>query len=238
MSALRLRQVSPLLAQVTRELGVGQRLRFSAQGQDAALTLSPLLAEADTPFVGTWLSTAVGPICLSDAEALLSLLGDTPLTLAGEQQPWYWQFFNQRLSPTIADLLAPIEPLSAQPMEGTVGCRIQVRLADQQVHAQLHATPETLIRLLRSAQWQARQRPVDESWQVTTPLIIGELSLTLEQLASLRPGDVVMPARCQFDSAGQGVLTLAGRQWAAQADHQAQHLFLRLSHEEHSHHDY
>ncbi|MCF5637794.1 type III secretion system protein, partial [Pseudomonas syringae] len=73
---------------------------------------------------------------------------------------------------------------------------------------------------------------------VKTPSTIGELSLTLEQLASLRPGDVVLPARCLFDSAGQGVLPLAGRSWAAQAEHQAQHLSLRLSHEEHSHHEY
>ncbi|WP_439850708.1 type III secretion system protein [Pseudomonas syringae] len=238
MSALRLRKVAPLLAEATRELGAGQQLSFSAQGHDAELTLLPLLAEAATPAVGVWLSTAIGPVCLSDAEALLSLLGDIPLTLAGDQQAWYWQFFNQRLSPTIADLLAPIEPLSDCKAELAVGCRIQVRRADQQVHAHLHAAPQTLIRLLRSARWQARQQPVDESLSVNTPLIIGELSLTLEQLASLRPGDVVLPARCLFDSAGQGVLPLAGRSWAAQAEHQAQHLSLRLSHEEHSHHEY
>ncbi|GAB0065909.1 hypothetical protein IBA8402_16700 [Pseudomonas syringae] len=73
---------------------------------------------------------------------------------------------------------------------------------------------------------------------MSTPLIVGELSLTREQIASLRPGDVVLPARCRFDSAGQGSVTLAGRQWAARTDQQAQHLFLQLSHEEHSHHEY
>ncbi|OUM06932.1 type III secretion system protein [Pseudomonas syringae] len=238
MNALRLRKVDPLLAQATRELGAGQQLPFIARGQNAELTLLPWLAETGQQPVGVWLNTAVGPVCLSDAEALLSLFGDIPLTLAGEQQAWYWQFFNQRLSPVIADLLAPIEPLIDGQAEPTLGCRIQVRLADQQVHAHLHTTPETLLRLLRAARWQARQQPVDESWPVTTPLIIGELSLTLDQLASLRPGDVVLPARCRFDSAGQGALTLAGRQWAAQAAPDAQHLYLRLSHEEHSHHEY
>ncbi|EGH95157.1 MULTISPECIES: type III secretion protein hrcQa [Pseudomonas syringae group] len=238
MSALCLRKVDPLLAQVSRELGAGQCLSFSAKGQQAELTLLPLIASDETPAKGVWLNTAVGALCLSDAEALLSLLGDIPLTLGGEQQAWYWQFFNQRLSPTIADLLAPVEPLPQACAELTVGCRIQVRLADQQVHAHLHATPETLLTLLRSAAWQARLKPLDERWSISTPLILGELSLTLEQLASLRPGDVLLPANCKFDSAGQGFLTLAGRQWAAQTDSQDQHLLLRLSHEEHSHHEY
>lgn len=238
MSALSLRKVAPLLAEATRELGAGRQLSFSARGHDAELTLLPLLPGAGNPAVGIWLNTAIGPVCLSDAEAVLSLLGDIPMTLAGEQQAWYWQFFNQRLSPTIADLLTPIEPLSDGTAEPVVGCRIQVRLGDQRVHAHLHATPQTLITLLRSAQWQARQQPLDESLSVNIPLIVGELSLTLEQLASLRPGDVVLPAHCMFDSAGQGVLPIAGRKWAAQADHQAQHLSLRLSHKEHSYHEY
>ncbi|SDW08224.1 type III secretion protein Q [Pseudomonas syringae] len=238
MSALRLRKVNALLAQATRELGAGQRLGFSARGQDAELTLSALPAEAHTPAEGVWLNTAVGPLLLSDAEALLSLLGDVPFTLGGEQQAWYWQFFNQRLSPVIADLLAPIEPLSDAPTEPLIGCRIQVRLDAAWINARLHTTPDTLLKLLGSASWQALRRTVDESWSVPTPLIIGEMSLTLEQIASLRPGDVVLPARCPFDSSGQGVMTLAGRQWAVQTNQQAQRLFLQLSHEEHRHHEY
>ncbi|GFZ72724.1 type III secretion protein hrcQa [Pseudomonas amygdali pv. eriobotryae] len=238
MSALRLRKVDALLAQATRELGAGQSLGFSAAGQDAELTLLPLLAGTGEPAGAVWLSTAIGPLLLSDAEALLSLLGDIPFTLGGEQQAWYWQLFNQRLSPTIARLLAPVEPLHNKPQAPTLGCRVQIRRGGEQLHAHLHATPDTLLRLLRSASWQARTRTVDESWSVASPLIIGEMSLTREQIASLRPGDVVLPAHCQFDSAGQGFLSLAGRQWAAQTDQHAQRLFLRLSHEEHRHHEY
>lgn len=238
MNALYLRKVDPLLARATRELGAGQSLAFHSQGQHGELTLLPLVAESDVAAIGVWLNSAVGALCLSDAEALLSLLGDAPLTLAGEQQSWYWQFFNQRLSPTIAALLAPLEPLFDSPAQASFGCRIQARLAEESVHAHLHTTPETLLRLLSCAPWKARQRPVDETWSVTTPLIIGELSLTLNQLASLRPGDVVLPARCDFDSTGQGRLALGARHWAAHADSQAHHLFLRLSHEEHGHNEY
>ncbi|KPY96154.1 Type III secretion protein HrcQa [Pseudomonas syringae pv. spinaceae] len=78
MNALCLRKVDPLLAQVSRELGAGQCLSFSAQGQQAELTLLPLIASDETPAKGVWLNTAVGALCLSDAEALLSLLGDIP----------------------------------------------------------------------------------------------------------------------------------------------------------------
>ncbi|KPW87099.1 hypothetical protein [Pseudomonas syringae pv. coryli] len=238
MSALRLRKVDALLAQATRALGAGRRLGFSARGQHAELSLLPQHEDARIPADGVWLSTAVGPLLLSDAEALLSLLGEVPLTLGGEYQAWYWQLFNQRLSPVIADLLAPVAPFSDAPTEPAIGCRVLVRLGSERLDAHLHAAPATLLRLLGSADWQVLNRNVDQSWSVATPLIVGELSLTLEQIASLRPGDVVLPARCRFDSAGQGSVTLAGRQWAARTDQQAQHLFLQLSHEEHSHHEY
>lgn len=232
MTPLKLRQVDALQARVSRELGAGQRLSLRARDQDAELTLLPPLIATNLPAAGVWLNSAVGALCLTDAEALLSLLGDTPLTLQGEHQAWYWQLFNQRLSPTIAALLAPIEPLPDSPTTATVGCRLQVRRAGQTVHAHLYATPATLLQLLRAAPWQARQQPLGETWQVTLPWVIGELALTVEQLSSLRPGDVVLPALCQFDSVGQGHLALAGRRWAAQASERAQQLFLQLSHEE------
>ncbi|MBA1229463.1 type III secretion system protein [Pseudomonas viridiflava] len=238
MSALHLRKVDPLLAQATRALGAGQSLAFEAQGQRGELTLLPLVNGQEAPANGIWLDSAAGPMCLSDAEAVLSLLGDAPLTLGGEHQDWYWQFFNQRLSPAIADVLAPLEPLLDTPDDASFGCRVQVRLGGESLHAHLHSPSHTLLRLLHSAPWQARYKPVDDTWPVTTPLIIGELALTLNELASLRPGDVVLPARCQFDSAGQGRLALGGRQWAAHVDSQAQQLFLRLSHEEHGHDEY
>ncbi|WP_434702629.1 type III secretion system protein [Pseudomonas sp. Z1-12] len=232
MNTLKLRQVNALQGRVSREFGAGQRLGLRTRDQDAELTLLPPLTETAIPAAGVWFNSAVGALCLTDAEALLSLLGDAPLTLTGEHQAWYWQFFNQRLSPAIAALLAPVEPLLDNPATATVGCRLQVRRAGQTLHAHLHTTPDTLLRLLRSAPWQARQQPLDPALQVTTPLVIGELVLTLEQLSSLRPGDVVLPARCQFDSHGQGHLALAGRRWAVQATDRAQQLFLQLNHEE------
>ncbi len=91
MSALRLRKVDALLAQATRALGAGRRLGFSARGQHAELSLLPQHEDARIPADGVWLNTAVGPLLLSDAEALLSLLGEVPLTLGGEYQAWYWQ---------------------------------------------------------------------------------------------------------------------------------------------------
>ncbi|KAA8712080.1 hypothetical protein [Pseudomonas cannabina] len=238
MNALQLRKVDPLQAQATRALGAGQSLVFDAQDQRGELTLLPLGAGPDSLANGVWFNTAVGPVCLSDAEAVLSLLGNAPLTLGGEHQDWYWQFFNQRLSPTIADVLAPVEPLFDTPDEAPSGCRVQVRLGGESLHAHLHSSSQTLLRLLHSAPWQARHNPVDDTMTVTTPLIIGELELTLNELASLRPGDVVLPARCRFDSAGQGRLALGGRQWAAHVDSQAQQLFLRISHEEQDHDEY
>jgi len=238
MNALQLRKVDPLLAQATRVLGAGQSLAFEAQGQHGELRLFPQAAEPDALPQGVWFNTAVGPLCLSDAEAVLSLLGDAPAALGGEHQEWYWPFFNQRLSSTIAEVLAPVEPLFDAPDDMSSSCRLQVRLGAQSLHACLHSSSHTLLRLLHSAPWQARHKAVDETWTVTTPLIIGEVALTLHELVSLRPGDVVFPASCRFDSTGQGRLALGARRWAAQVDSQAQQLFLRISHEEQDQNEY
>ncbi|MDY7564692.1 type III secretion system protein [Pseudomonas sp. RTC3] len=234
MSALSLRRVDHRFAQATRQLGQGLTLGFSAQSLMGELTLRPVTPGTFASNDGVWLRSAVGLLRLSDASAVLSLLGNAPAVLQGTHQPWYWQFLNQQLSAPIAALLAPIEPVEEDTCEfaAVVHCRLQVRLGDESVHARLATDPDTLLRLLSAAPWQAHQPPLPDDWQVPHPLVIGQFALTLEQLASLRPGDVVLPEHCHFDSEGNGRLDLAGRHWVVGIEAHAQRLFLRLSHEE------
>lgn len=238
MKKLSLRSVQPLIAKASRALGAGQRLSFTAQGQRGELHLLPCLQQSVPQATGVWLNSAVGPLGLDDAEALLSLLGELPLTLGSTEQDWYWQVFNQQLSPDIAELLAPIESFHGEPPVSSLACRIQLRLGQQRIYASLQCAPETLLRLLQAAPWQALQRSLEDSWQVPSALILGELSLTLQQLASLRPGDVLLPSTCHFDSQGHGQLKLAGRNWTAQTQNSGQQMYLQLGHEEYCAHEH
>ena len=101
MSALSLRRVDHRFAQATRQLGQGLTLGFSAQSLMGELTLRPVTPGTFASNDGVWLRSAVGLLRLSDASAVLSLLGNAPAVLQGTHQPWYWQFLNQQLSAQI-----------------------------------------------------------------------------------------------------------------------------------------
>ncbi|WLG46830.1 type III secretion system protein [Pseudomonas sp. FP1740] len=247
MNALRLRKVDGVVAQATRLLGAGVSLAFSAQGLIGELTLRPLLDDIAGERPLTWFDSAIGPIGLSEAEAMLSRLGELPVTLGGEYQPWYWQVLNQRLSPTIMELLCPLQPLSvvnaasvanaSATSAAAITCRIQLRLGDRSLHGLFSADAVVMLRLLDGRGWDLHRQPLAEDWPISQPLELGELSLSLDQLASLQAGDVLLPLRCHFDSYGNGRLPLAGRQWAVQTDRHEQQLYVRLSHEEDLGHD-
>jgi type III secretion protein Q len=254
LSPLKLREVSGDVAEASRLLGAGVRCGYTAQGQRGELTLrsmpdatvreqSPLVEPASVGNVSslTWFDSAIGPFALTDAEAVLSLLGELPVTLGGEHQPWYWQLLNQRMSAELAELLCPLRPLSditalsaddrssdAAPMT----CRLQVRLGSQVLYAQLCADARVMLQLLDGHGWQPQRQSVPQDWPIRQPLVLGELSLSPDQLASLQPGDVLLPSLCHFDDQGDGRLQLAGRQWAVQTDSRAQQLYVRFSHEE------
>ncbi|WP_460043537.1 type III secretion system protein [Pseudomonas sp. S2_H01] len=234
MSALSLRKVDSTTAHLSRSLGLGVSLHFNVQGEHGTVSLIPLIADPVAEPRLHWFNSASGPFGLSDAEAMLSLLGELPVTLAGDFQPWYWQVLNQRMSPAVAELFCPLAPLSditALPV-AVMTCRIQVQGEDQSLHGLFRADAATLLRLLQSAPWRAHRQTLDEAWLITQPLELGHLSLTLAQLASLQPGDVLLPSLCHFDSDGNGRLQLGGRQWAVQTDSHQGRLSVQLSHEE------
>lgn len=234
MSALTLRKVDSTTAHLTRRLGSGVSLPFSMQGQHSTLSLLPLLAEPMAEPEICWFDSAPGPVGLSDAEALLTLLGELPVTLAGDFQPWYWQVLNQRMSPEVAELLCPLAPLSditALPA-AVMTCRIQVQRGAQSLHGLFRADAGTLLRILEAGAWQSHRQTLDDQWPTTQPLELGHLSLTWAQLTSLQPGDVLMPSLCHFDSDGNGRLQLGGRQWAVQTDSHQGRLSVQLRHEE------
>ncbi|MBD1554527.1 type III secretion system protein [Pseudomonas typographi] len=238
MTALALRQVPAAVASATRALGAGARLAFSAQGMAGTLSLEALPAGHGAA-TGLWLNSAVGALRLSDAGAVLSLLGEQPVVVEGEPQSWYWPFISQYLSTAVAHSLAPIEPLASAAPEGPlIECRLRVQRGEEQVHAYMGATPGTLLRWLSAPGWQRQHNALANTFAVPFPLVLGRATLTAEQLASLRPGDVLLPPQCLFDTEGHGQVELADQRWAARAHHHEHRLLLTLSHEENDHHEH
>ena len=250
-SPLTLREISADVAQASRLLGAGVSCGYTAQGQRGELSLRLIPDDDRAPSAApasarnksslTWFDSAIGPLALSDAEAVLSLLGELPVTLGGDHQPWYWQLVNQRLSTELAELLCPLRPLSditalsvddQRPAAAPMTCRLHLRLGSQVLHAQLCADARVMLQLLGSHHWRPHRQNVAQDWPIQQPLVLGELSLSLDQLASLQPGDVLLPSLCHFDEEGGGRLQLAGRQWAVQTDSRAEQLYVRFSHEE------
>lgn len=231
MTPLKLRSVNTHVARATQALGAGARLPFRISDWAGALSLHPLANVPSTR--GLWLNSAIGPVWLSDADAVLSLLSEHPVVVQGPAQPWYWQFVSQHLAPSIARSLSPLEPLTTHVPEGPlVHCRVEVQAGEQQVHAYLSMPPQSLLQWLQVPGWQRLQRPLDEGFEVTFSVPLGYTELSAQQLASLRPGDVLLPQQCLFDTQGRGSLEIAGQQWAGEAAAQGSQLLFILSHEE------
>lgn len=228
MNRLALRTLSPLQAKASRALGAGMHTSFQARGLPGELCLTPLSPDApDMP--GTWVASAIGPLRLSDAGAVLSLLGELPVSVEGEPQAWYWEALSQHLSPVIAAHLSPLAMLQpAPPAAAEIRCAIRVQLGEEVVRAQLGSSASTLLDWLQAPIWRPRQRPLPTSLGIREPLILGLCELSYEQLTSLRPGDVVLPCEERFDCEGRGLVTLAQRSWVAQTQACGTRLLLNL----------
>jgi type III secretion protein Q len=209
-------------------------LDFEARGLGGSIRLEPSEHCIGPGEDAVLLDSAIGPIRLSDAGAVLSLLGNLPVVVQGPYQAWYWQLVNQQLSTPITALLAPIVPILEDVIgvEYEIGCRLQVRLGEECVHAIFSTSPASLLRLLEGARWQAEEHHLGDDWDVSQPLVIGEVALTVEQFESLRPGDVLLPAISYFDIDGEGRLDLGGRHWTVAAQAHATRIVVRLTHEE------
>ncbi|TPG88484.1 type III secretion system protein [Pseudomonas caspiana] len=235
MKPLKLRQVSSSVATASRLLGRGRWLAFSSAGDNGQLILSPMLSpqSAETMAFGS----ARGLLHLSNADALLSLFGAAPVVCAGPLQAWYWQYVNQQLSPVLAGVFAPLEPLEGvdEPLPDRLDCRLSVQLAGETVHGVLSCAADTLLRVLDAAHWQAIEQPLPGDWSLRYPVVLGHLALTINQLGSLRVGDVLLPSETLFDSEGNGQLRLGHRHWSVEPQASNEHLQLRLIREEDLH---
>lgn len=235
MNALRLRAVSASIAAACRALGRGRRLEFSSDQERVHLTVGPrVMPDMARPQPALHLLSQHGTLLLSNAEALLSLCGEVPVIASGPSQDWYWQLISQHLGRTLRDLLSPLEPgpVSAPALHERIDCRISAERAGEQVHGVLSCSAVTLLRLFDAAPWHCVERPLPADWPLRYPLVVGRMNLTVSQLRSLRPGDVLLPEQPLFDIHGAGRLQLGNQVWAVNSPIGDDPLQLQLIHKE------
>ncbi len=235
MNALRFKRLSSAFAAACLAVGRGQRLAFTSAEDAVQLTLGPLLASgSELPEQRLHLSSQHGALHLSNADALLSLCGEIPVISAGPMQGWYWQLINQQLAVALHDLLAPLEPVPAAPapLAEQIDCHLSVARGGEKVHGVMSCSAQTLLRLLDAADWLPIERALPADWPLNSALALGSVSLTLSELSSVRPGDVLLPTRPLFDSAGHGRVQIGHRQWAVEMYTHNDTVRLRLLYEE------
>lgn len=205
--ALRLRPMDSAEAMVRERLGAGKRLALS---QPEPATLHLRLAPA--PFSqapACALDCACGRLWLDDAQALLSQLSSCPAILADPltttaDNDWYWPLFNHYLAPELQTLLSPLRAVAAPPESG-LDCLLELHAADGSRRInKARIAPEVLLRLLDQGPWLSVPASDNRDWPLRLPLLLGRCPLNAAQLASLRPGDVVLADQPLFNPEGLG----------------------------------
>lgn len=207
VAPLRFRPISSATAAFARALGQGLQLEYAVQDELGELVLQPLPPELSGALQGRALETAHGLLWLEDAGAVLSLFGGAPAIVTDEEpQAWYWQYFNQFMSPELQSLFGELSPArQAPPLPDDVfSCRLTLQIAGSVVQTRISALPDTFLALLQAVAWQPMGAGLPEDWPLSTPIIIGRLTLSAATVRSLQPGDVVLPMYDAFDCGGQG----------------------------------
>ncbi|AZC84007.1 FliM/FliN family flagellar motor switch protein [Pseudomonas chlororaphis] len=209
VQALHLRTLPIAEAKIRERLGAGLYLRL-APPQRATLSLR-LAPVAFTQAPTTALETACGLLWLDNAQALLSQLSECPIILAepqteSEEDTWYWPLYNRYLVPELQALLSPLRLVRAQPCPG-FDCLLELRNSQDQCSvSRLRLTADTLLHLLEQSAWQPLTNHLN--WPMRLALVLGHCPLNVDQLGSLRPGDVLLADQALFSAAGKGYLDI------------------------------
>ena len=205
---IKLPVLDSLTVQAYRRLGRGLRFSFEVAGEVGELLLEP--GRAPECGVSLSLETRCGVMTFSDAGPLLSLMGDCPVVLADtENDPcsWFWALFEQRMSTQLVSVFGYVRPIcDVQPQ--TFECRASIALGQARSVSRLRMAPESLLALYESGHWHPLKASVADRFPFLIPVILGQLQLSVEQLRSVQPGDVVLLESTQLDVEGVGQLNV------------------------------
>ncbi len=206
---LKLRRQSDAEARVSSLIGHGLRLPFQLGENLGELRIEPA-AGVRQP-AGTALRCTAGPLWLSNAEGVCALLSDCPAlpTYSDEDRFWYWILFNHALSAQIRALFGELNASDDEPPVEAFGVRLTVTLGELWAQSALTAAPEVLSALLAAPCWLGTFNDAMAALPLTLPFCVGELTLSLAELARLKPDDVLLPREELFTPQGAGTLRFA-----------------------------
>lgn len=195
-----------------QRLGRGLALAFEVNGVAGELLLEP----GPAPQSAAWSSfeSARGVLTISEPSAVLSLFGDCPVALMQSEAadaPWFWELFQQMLSPALRDVFGYLHPLS-QLKKSAFTCRLSVVLGQSRVVAKINLAPQSLLALVDAGPWQAVKGGLPQTFALSLPVSLGSLQLDIGQLRALRDGDVVLLEQLLFNGDGAGGLRM-GQAW-------------------------
>ncbi|NDL63384.1 FliM/FliN family flagellar motor switch protein [Acerihabitans arboris] len=164
-----------------------------------------------------------GLLLLSAAGPALGLMADCPALPIAENNAdpascpgWYWSLYNQLLATELQALFGSLRAVPPQSVGDAVTLELTVTLGDRRARSLLCLSAGTLRRLLDISGWRRVQAPLPQDLALALPLTLGTLTLSLDDVGSLRPGDMLLPTGRCFSPAGEGrvrcgLLTLRGQ---------------------------
>ncbi|PHN31689.1 FliM/FliN family flagellar motor switch protein [Pseudomonas sp. ICMP 460] len=228
MSVLTLPLVDAGRVAALQQLGRGLRMPFQVADQPGELLLEPGRAPANAKPL--CFESAIGVLACAEPGPMFSLMGECPVTLAeasNSPTSWFWELFLHHLSPQLLALFGYLRLLPA-PTKLSFGCRLTVTLGASRVAGYVWMAPQTLLAMCTAGPWQRTAGPLPLSFPLAIVVTLGRLSLQVEQLRSLRAGDVVMLQQSFFDAQGHGHLRIANHRLQGRIDDESGPLCLNL----------
>ncbi|MFL1500646.1 FliM/FliN family flagellar motor switch protein [Pseudomonas sp. O64] len=228
MSALTPPLVEGARVAALHRLGRGLRMPFHVGDQEGAFVLEPGRApEGVSPLC---VESALGVLAFSEPNAMFSLMGECPVTLAevgNDPKSWFWELFQHHLSPQVRALFGYLRVLPAPEKLG-FGCRFTVMLGPSKVAGYLWLAPQSLLAMCAAGAWRSTASPLPASFPLAIAVTLGRLSLPIAQLRGVRAGDVLMLERAFFDVQGRGHLSIGSQRLQGRIDDESGPLCLNL----------
>ena len=218
MSALTLPVVQEARVAALHRLGRGLRMPFQVGHEHGAFLLEP--GRAPTGVSPLFFESGLGVLAFSEPEAMFSLMGECPVSLAevgNDPQSWFWELFQHHLSPQVRALFGYLRLLPA-PRKLGFGCRLTVTLGASRVAGYVWMAPQSLLAAYAAGPWQPTAGPLPGSFPLVIAVTLGRLSLPVAQVRSLRAGDVLMLEHAVFDVQGLGHLSIGRHQVQGRID--------------------
>lgn len=208
MSSLKLPVVDSTMVDALRQLGRGLRMPYQVAGQHGELIVEPGIAPTRQASFG--FETARGVLAFGEPGAVLSLLGDCPVTLAArgnDPDAWFWALFQHQLSPQVQSLLGFLR-LREDVGPAALNCRLTVKLGASRVVDCLTLAPDTFLALCAAGPWQPLAESLAPEFALSLSLLLGRSQLLVRQVNSIRPGDVLLLDQAMFKPCGDGHLNV------------------------------